>query len=301
MYDENNGIFQKVNENKDKIVDNTPTQQFYNKISVGDRKGPAPIDPDLEFGPPGGNYIDGPNYNISSTPPPTKVQNNANAQYVDIVQSRSSLPANHAIVVQKQVEEFNPVREIFKKMKKNQSNINLDLFLNIPSPELFETLNSSFDDVERILIDYILSEDNMIDLKISLRNSLRKYYGLTELSSDEVKKEIDYYQDKLKKTTTTTIVQTVPVPQEISTEVEDIELDIDLDTVMSKVPDKIEIKPVHNPVKISEQEQLMKHKSLMQEFTKPNFNNPQGQLVNSFSNSSLSEEQKNKLKNFIKK
>lgn len=293
MY-EDNGLFHKVSENKDQIVDNTPTQQFYQKVSVGDRKGPVPIDPDLEFGPPGGNYIDVPNYNIASTPPPT-VQNNT--KHVDIVQSRSSLPANHSIVIQKQIEEFNPVKEIFNKMKKNQSNINIDLFLNIPSPELFETLNNSFDDVERILIDYILSEDNMIDLKISLRNSLRKYYGLIELNSDEVKEEMNYYQDKLKKTTTIT----QPINQQVSTEVEDIDLNIDLDSVMSKVPDKIEIKPVHNPVKISEQEQLIKHKSLMQEFTKPNFNNPQGQLVNSFENSTLSDDQKNKLKNFIKK
>lgn len=306
------GTFQKVSKQEsDSLIDNTPTHQFYKKIEIGDRKGPIPIDRDLEFGPPGGNIMDRPNYNAQPTHLNIRKENNSvvnmdtSLEQMNYVENKrtSTIQQN---IIQKKIEEFNPVREIFKKMKKNKKSININLALNIPDVQLFETLNSSFDDVERILIEYILSDENMIDMKLSLRNSMRTYYGLEVLSDEEMNKEMDYYSDVKQNTTESVVVDKIDTYTVDNNEELEEDLNISIDEFVKEDSlQNISLKPVNQSnnkiITETNEQQINRHKDLLKEFNKPNFSNPQSQLIDSFSNSSLSDEQKSMLDKFIKK
>lgn len=84
-------------------------------------------------------------------------------------------------VKSKPVIKFDPVIEILSKKKKKPVKCNFEIELNLPSKELFETLEDSFDDVDLKILEYLLSPDNINEFKHQFRNAIRSFYSLESI------------------------------------------------------------------------------------------------------------------------
>lgn len=89
------------------------------------------------------------------------------------------------------VKKFDPVIEILSKKKKKPVKCNFEIELNLPSKELFETLEDSFDDVDLKILEYLLSPDNINEFKHQFRNAIRKFYLLEEVEYEETEKILE--------------------------------------------------------------------------------------------------------------
>lgn len=83
-----------------------------------------------------------------------------------------------------QNNQFDPVFEILRKMKNNPTEVNLNIALSLPMKELFNTLNSSFENFEAKLVDFIFTDESLEDFKFALRQSIRQYYGLPPIQKE---------------------------------------------------------------------------------------------------------------------
>lgn len=81
--------------------------------------------------------------------------------------------------------DFHPVTEILKKKKPNPKKINIELELDFPPKELYSILIDSYDDGEDKIIEYIFSSGNFDMIKKSIKNSIRKYYGIEQIKEEE--------------------------------------------------------------------------------------------------------------------
>jgi hypothetical protein len=76
-----------------------------------------------------------------------------------------------------------PIYKLLKKQKKNTVEVSIKLKLNLPSKELYNVLCVSFDDAEKEIVDFVLDDVNIDDIKRSLGDSIRKSY-YTGLNKD---------------------------------------------------------------------------------------------------------------------
>ena len=77
-----------------------------------------------------------------------------------------------------------PIYKLLKKQKKNTVEVSIKLKLNLPSKELYNVLCVSFDDAEKEIVDFVLDDVNIDDIKRSLGDSIRKSY-YTGLNKDK--------------------------------------------------------------------------------------------------------------------
>lgn len=81
-----------------------------------------------------------------------------------------------------------PIYKLLKKQKKNAVEVSIKLKLNLPSKDLYSVLCLSFDDAEKEIVDFVLDDVNIDDIKRSLGESIRKsYYTPSNKSNDPAK------------------------------------------------------------------------------------------------------------------
>jgi hypothetical protein len=84
-----------------------------------------------------------------------------------------------------------PIYKLLKKQKKNTVEVSIKLKLNLPSKDLYNVLCLSFDDAEKEIVDFVLDDVNIDDIKRSLGESIRKsYYTASSKSNDSAKEPI---------------------------------------------------------------------------------------------------------------
>ena len=71
----------------------------------------------------------------------------------------------------------NPIHTLLKRQKPNPVDIDITIELNIPSPELFSVIMSSFDNAEEETVNYIVSGLDINTIKESVKNAISKYYA----------------------------------------------------------------------------------------------------------------------------
>lgn len=76
----------------------------------------------------------------------------------------------------KEPVEFNPVKILYDKCKKNETDIDLTLTVYLPSTAMFELADSEFENGGKDLIDYILKDVKTNMIKSALKESLMEYY-----------------------------------------------------------------------------------------------------------------------------
>jgi hypothetical protein len=82
-----------------------------------------------------------------------------------------------------------PIYKLLKKQKKNTVEVSIKLKLNLPSKDLYSVLCLSFDDAEKEIVDFVLDDVNIDDIKRSLGESIRKSYYTASGKVDNAAKE----------------------------------------------------------------------------------------------------------------
>jgi hypothetical protein len=112
-----------------------------------------------------------------------------------IVVSPEPLPEIVAVVDNNEVTpkekkgsvDFNPVKILYDKCKKNKTDIELTLTINLPSKPMFDLADSEFENGGDDLIDYILKDVKTNMIKSALKTSLKQFYvGLFDDDETEV-------------------------------------------------------------------------------------------------------------------
>jgi hypothetical protein len=82
-----------------------------------------------------------------------------------------------------------PIYKLLKKQKKNTVEVSIKLKLNLPSKELYNVLCLSFDDAEKEIVDFVLDDVDIDDIKRSLGESIRKSYYTGSVKVNDTAKE----------------------------------------------------------------------------------------------------------------
>lgn len=73
-------------------------------------------------------------------------------------------------------KELTPVQLILSKQKPNNIKLDINLKLNIPSKELYNTLVNSFEDAESDIVDFIVDNLDFEDVKAGIKGTLKELY-----------------------------------------------------------------------------------------------------------------------------
>ncbi len=73
-----------------------------------------------------------------------------------------------------------PIHALLKKQKENRVSIEIQVDLNVPSPELYAVLSQSFDNAEDEIVSYALLDLNMEVVRKAVGGAIKKYYGIEE-------------------------------------------------------------------------------------------------------------------------
>ena len=108
-----------------------------------------------------------------------KVQNDVELVDLDIpkIEKQATVRASSvrpAAAVQQRKD--NPIHALLSKQKPNPVDIDIAIKLNIPSPELFGVLKTSFDDAEEEIVNYIIADLDLNTIKDSVKSALKFYY-----------------------------------------------------------------------------------------------------------------------------
>jgi hypothetical protein len=115
-----------------------------------------------------------------------------NIESVDQIQYSRPTNVTSVVISEKPNPVESPIYKLLKKQKKNQVDVSIKLKLNLPSKDLYNILASSFDDAEKEIIDFVLSDIDIDDIKAALAESIKKSYYIndkTEAKAPVVKKE----------------------------------------------------------------------------------------------------------------
>ena len=72
--------------------------------------------------------------------------------------------------------EFNPVKILYDKCKKNETDIDLTLTISLPSKSMYDLANSEFEKGGDDLISFVLKDIKTIVIKNALKIALNQYY-----------------------------------------------------------------------------------------------------------------------------
>lgn len=72
--------------------------------------------------------------------------------------------------------DFNPVKILYDKCKKNKTDVDLTLTINLPSKSMFNLADCEFENGGEDLIDYILKDVKTNMIKSALKTSLMMFY-----------------------------------------------------------------------------------------------------------------------------
>ena len=74
-------------------------------------------------------------------------------------------------------KEETPLHALLKKQKPNPVNVDISIELNIPGPELYKVICSSFDGAEEEVAEWVVQGINMDTIKNIIKEGLKKYYA----------------------------------------------------------------------------------------------------------------------------
>jgi len=69
-----------------------------------------------------------------------------------------------------------PIRSLLQKQKPNWVDVNFKLKLNLPPKSLYDVLNSSFEDAEKEIINFVVDDMDLELIKEALRKNIREIY-----------------------------------------------------------------------------------------------------------------------------
>lgn len=74
-------------------------------------------------------------------------------------------------------KEETPLHALLKKQKPNPVNVDISIELNIPGPELYKVICSSFEGAEEEVAEWVVQGINMETIKNIIKEGLKKYYA----------------------------------------------------------------------------------------------------------------------------
>jgi hypothetical protein len=77
------------------------------------------------------------------------------------------------------IKPSSPIHSLLQKQRPNMVDLDLRLTLNVPSHNLYEILNSSFENAEDDIINYALQDVNIQVVQEAIRKAIREYYAKT--------------------------------------------------------------------------------------------------------------------------
>lgn len=78
--------------------------------------------------------------------------------------------------IQKVEVEKNPIDLILDKQKPNEVELEIKLKLNLPSKELYDIMNGSFENVDENIVNWIFKNLNQEEVKESIKNGILDFY-----------------------------------------------------------------------------------------------------------------------------
>jgi hypothetical protein len=74
------------------------------------------------------------------------------------------------------VSSVNPITSLLEKQKPNWVEVGIKLKLNLPTKNLYNVLTSSFDDADKEIVEFVVSDLDIEIIKDSLRQNIREIY-----------------------------------------------------------------------------------------------------------------------------
>ena len=92
---------------------------------------------------------------------------------------KTNVRTKHQAAVQTKVQKVpdNPIHSLLEKQKENLVGIDMSIELNMPSPDLYRVICSSFDAADDEIINYIVGGLDIDKIKESLKESIKNYYS----------------------------------------------------------------------------------------------------------------------------
>lgn len=84
-------------------------------------------------------------------------------------------------IVQAPVKEVDPVVLMISKSKKKDADISMNLTISLPTKELYNVIRENFDLGEESVLEYIISNISIDEIKASLKGALRSLYEEAEI------------------------------------------------------------------------------------------------------------------------
>lgn len=70
----------------------------------------------------------------------------------------------------------NPIHSLLKKQKPNGVGVDISLELNMPPKDLYKVLESSFDNAQDEIVEFIVADINIDNIRASVKEAIRKFY-----------------------------------------------------------------------------------------------------------------------------
>lgn len=86
-------------------------------------------------------------------------------------------PARNIMLAEESVRvESNPITTLLQKQKPNWVEVNVKLKLNLPTKNLYSVLTSSFEDADKEIVEFVVSDLDIEIIKESLRLTIKEIY-----------------------------------------------------------------------------------------------------------------------------
>lgn len=69
-----------------------------------------------------------------------------------------------------------PIHGLLKKQKPNKVGVDISLDLNMPPKELYKVLESSFENAQEEIVEYIVADINIENIRAAVKDAIKKFY-----------------------------------------------------------------------------------------------------------------------------
>lgn len=70
----------------------------------------------------------------------------------------------------------NPIHNLLRKQKQNTVGVDISLDLNMPPKELYKVLESSFDNAQDEIVEFIVADINIDNIRAAVKEAIKKFY-----------------------------------------------------------------------------------------------------------------------------
>ena len=85
---------------------------------------------------------------------------------------------------EKKILDINPVHILVQSSKKENSIINMELDISIPSKEIYTIIENNFENGTELFLNYIIDKLDIQIIKDSLKNGLKNYYSTSNIQAE---------------------------------------------------------------------------------------------------------------------